>query len=90
MKNKLDSVEDVDALAKYLPSATLSNSVRNGRGGYVSILLTFRRKKKDFDSIHRDGLWRILRACGISTEIVNIFRNFYSTVHAALTKVTDF
>ena len=33
--------------------------------------------EKAFDSIHRDSLWRILRAHGIPVRIVQIIKRFY-------------
>ena len=35
--------------------------------------------EKAFDSIHRDSLWQILRAYGISQCLVNIIKCFYSS-----------
>ena len=34
--------------------------------------------EKAFDSVHRDSLWRILRAYGIPAHMVNLIKSFYS------------
>ena len=34
--------------------------------------------KKAFDSIHRESLWRILRAYGIPQQIILVITNFYN------------
>lgn len=35
------------------------------------------RFEKAFDSVHRDGLWRILMAYGIPQQIVQFIQSFY-------------
>ena len=41
------------------------------------LYINFADFEKAFDSIHRDSLWRILRADGIPVRIVQIIKRFY-------------
>ena len=41
------------------------------------VYINFVDFEKAFDSIHRDSLWRILRAYGIPLCIVQIIKSFY-------------
>ena len=45
----------------------------NGRGRCINSV----DFEKAFDSIHRDSLWRILRAYGIPLHVVQIIKSFY-------------
>ena len=49
-----------------MSSSSSSSSERNGRDGSTST----------FNSIHRDSLWRILRAYGIPQEVVLLIKSF--------------
>jgi hypothetical protein len=41
------------------------------------LYIAFVDYEKAFDSLHRDSLWRILRAYGVPTKIVSIIKQFY-------------
>ena len=56
---------------------TLRNIIEQCIEYQNSIYLNFVDFKKAFDSIHRDSLWKILRAYGVPDMFINIFRRLY-------------
>jgi len=78
-KKKRDTVENADAQTKYLSS--VSSVFRMAKQLYIN----FTDFKNAFDSIHRESVWRKLRAYGIPIDIVNFFRNVYSNFTSSST-----
>ncbi|RUS79972.1 hypothetical protein EGW08_012273 [Elysia chlorotica] len=57
---------------------TLRNIIEQCTEWQRQLYINFVDFEKAFDSIHRDSLWRILRAYGIPEKIVLIIKSFYS------------
>ena len=56
----------------------LRNIIEQSTEWQRQLYINFVDFEKAFDSIHRDSLWRILRAYGIPEEIVLIIKSFYN------------
>ena len=46
--------------------------------------------EKAFDSVHREGLWRILRANGMPQQIIDIIKGFCNYFHMQSSSETSF
>ena len=57
---------------------TLRNIIEQCTEWQRQLYINFVDFEKAFDSIHRESLWRILRAYGIPQEIVLVIKSFYS------------
>ena len=56
---------------------TLRNIIEQRTEWQRSLYVNFVDFAKGFDSIHWDSLWRILRAYGIPSHLIEIIRSFY-------------
>ena len=57
---------------------TLRNIIEQCTEWQRQLYINFVDFEKAFDSIHRESLWRILRAYGIPQEIVQVIKSFYN------------
>jgi hypothetical protein len=57
---------------------TLRNIIEQCTEWQRQLYINFVDFEKAFDSVHRESLWRILRAYGIPQQIVDIIKSFYN------------
>jgi hypothetical protein len=65
---------------------TLRNILEQSAEWQRQVYIMFVDYEKAFDSLHRDSLWRILRAYGIPSKIINIIKQFYHHFHCSVGK----
>ena len=57
---------------------TLRNIIEQSKEWKTPLYINFIDFKKAFDSIHRDTLWKIVKAYGVPDEIVTLMKCFYT------------
>ncbi|KAL1250998.1 hypothetical protein QQF64_018794 [Cirrhinus molitorella] len=58
----------------------LRNIIEQSAEWQRQLYVNFIDSEKAFDSVHRDSLWRILRAYGIPNHMVKIIKSFYNNL----------
>uniref|UniRef100_A0A3P9MG11 Reverse transcriptase domain-containing protein n=1 Tax=Oryzias latipes TaxID=8090 RepID=A0A3P9MG11_ORYLA len=56
----------------------LRNIIEQSAEWQQQLSVNFIDFEKAFDSVHRDSLWRILRAYGVPTHMIKLIRSFYN------------
>ena len=60
---------------------TLRNIIEQCTEWQRQLYINYVDFEKAFDSIHRECLWRILRAYGIPQQVVLVIKSFYNNFH---------